>query len=204
MQLYAVTNGKMEEAKLVDTIQVIAPFVDRIILREKQKSLQGYLAFVQKLIQAGVSKEVLCIHNHVSAPALTEVNQLHLPENKASLIADMKKLSPSLQVGVSVHSLQAARHAERCGADYVMFGHVFATASKPRINPRGFEQVKQLAHALTIPVIAIGGIKNNKICDLSGANISGIAVMSAIFSASSPQTAAMKLREEVRRIEATS
>ncbi len=200
MQLYAVTNGETEETKLINTILAIAPFVDHIILREKQKSRFEYSQFVQELINSGAPKEVLCVHTHVKIPFLTGVNQLHMPEYCTN-IGEIKRLFPSLRVGRSVHSLEAAKYAENNGADYVMFGHIYQTDSKPGIKPRGLYQLEQIIHAITIPVIAIGGITGDRVSDFKDIGVTGVAVMSGIFSASCPKTAAMSLRKEVEKIE---
>jgi len=75
-------------------------------------------------------------------------------------------------LGVSGHSLEAARAAEDSGADYIFFGPVFATPSKAAFGePQGVERLGQVCRAVTIPVIAIGGVTvlNATACLDSGA-----------------------------------
>ena len=75
-------------------------------------------------------------------------------------------------LGVSGHSLEAARAAEGSGADYIFFGPVFATPSKAAFGePQGVERLGQVCRAVAIPVIAIGGItvENATACLDSGA-----------------------------------
>ncbi|WP_159462215.1 thiamine phosphate synthase [Halobacillus sp. Marseille-P3879] len=195
MKLIAVTNGAMKEEVLSAVIQEVVSFVDAVILREKQKSAQAYLEFVKELLNAGVSREKLWIHDRADIAWLTGVDNLHLPE--AGLpVEEVKKHFPFMKVGKSVHSLKSAHQAQNQGADYVMFGHVFPTASKQGLNARGIDQLKELTSTLHIPVIAIGGITSGRMGDISASGAEGAAVMSGIFNAATPLEAARQYQKE--------
>jgi thiazole tautomerase (transcriptional regulator TenI) len=203
MKLIAVTDGKMAEAELIKTVQAIAPYVNFIILREKQKSPRAYFTFVNRLLAAGVPKDRLCIHEHAVICAITGVNRLHLPENSLP-VNKIKQLFPSLTIGVSVHTLPKAVEAGQNGADYVMYGHVYATASKKGMEPRGIKQLEKIISSVYLPVIAIGGINVTKMEELAQVNTDGIAVMSAVFSQENPLEAVKILREVVSKSEQSS
>jgi len=82
------------------------------------------------------------------------------------------------RIGVSCHSLDSARAAERSGADYIFFGPVFATPSKGRFGPpQGIERLREVCAAVEIPVLAIGGVgaENARACIEAGA--AGIAAI---------------------------
>lgn len=106
----------------------------------------------------------------------------HLPENV-----------PGRALGRSVHSVDAAVRAEQEGCEYVVAGSVFPTASHPGGPTGGLQLVRDVAAAVRIPVIAIGGINaaNARSCIDAGA--SGVAVISAIFDADDPKRAAEEL-----------
>ena len=92
-------------------------------------------------------------------------------------------------IGVSTHSLEAARAAERGGANYIFFGPVFATPSKAAYGaPQGIERLREVCAAVAIPVLAIGGVtyENWVFCLEAGA--AGVA---AIRWFQSPETAAL-------------
>jgi thiamine-phosphate pyrophosphorylase len=75
-------------------------------------------------------------------------------------------------IGVSCHSLEAAREAERGGADYIFFGPVFATPSKAAFGaPQGIERLREVCASVKIPVLAIGGVsvENARSCIEAGA-----------------------------------
>ncbi|QAS51276.1 thiamine phosphate synthase [Halobacillus litoralis] len=195
MKLVAVTNGEMEETDLVRTILDLAEVVDLIILREKQKTVSGYLSFVRNLLESGVPKQKLCVHKHMDVAGLTGVDHLHLPENGAA-VNKVRKIYPHLTVGVSVHTIDAAIQAEEEGADYVMYGHVYSTSSKKGRTPRGIGNVANLTGVLSIPVVAIGGIHPGKVKELTAIGVEGIAVMSGIFSAEDPLEAADRYKRK--------
>jgi thiamine-phosphate pyrophosphorylase len=81
-------------------------------------------------------------------------------------------------VGVSCHSVQAALSAARAGADYIFFGPVFATPSKASFGaPQGLQRLAEACSAVTIPVLAIGGITLDNACDCFAAGVGGIAAI---------------------------
>ncbi|HTU34028.1 MAG TPA: thiamine phosphate synthase [Candidatus Acidoferrum sp.] len=85
---------------------------------------------------------------------------------------------PEFQVGLSTHSIDQAREAERAGADYIFFGPVFDTPSKrPFGPPQGLDRLGEICRAIQVPVIAIGGIdqSNAQLCIRAGA--SGVAAI---------------------------
>jgi thiamine-phosphate pyrophosphorylase len=95
---------------------------------------------------------------------------VNLPENDIPVAAARALLGERL-VGRSVHSLESALRAESEGADYVIFGPVWASASHPASGPTGMAALAEVAHALRIPVLAIGGVTERRIpqCDAAGA-----------------------------------
>jgi thiamine monophosphate synthase len=107
----------------------------------------------------------------------------HLPESAPAMKA----------AGRSVHSVDAAKRAEAEGCEYVLAGSVFPTASHPGGPTGGLALVRDVAAAVRIPVVAIGGITaaNARACIDAGAQ--GVAVISAIFDAPDPRAAAEEL-----------
>ena len=95
---------------------------------------------------------------------------VHLPEQDLP-VAEARRLLPDGLVGRSVHSPAAAREAEAEGADYVVFGPVFETASHPGQPATGLERLREVALAVGIPVLAIGGIDETtaELCRHAGA-----------------------------------
>ena len=86
------------------------------------------------------------------------------------------------------------------GADYLGVGAVFPTGSKDDCWVLSHDLCREICSAVTIPVVAIGGINLGNISKLSGLGFSGISLISAIFGQNDIKSAAMKLKEEVSKI----
>src|SRR5699024_7880252 len=91
----------------------------------------------------------------------------------------------------SVHSTSEALEKEEAGADFLIYGHVFSTASKPNVSPRGISALQTTVQSVSIPVIAIGGIKPTNIKQVKKSGAQGIAVLSGILLAEDVQVAAL-------------
>jgi thiazole tautomerase (transcriptional regulator TenI) len=102
----------------------------------------------------------------------------------------VRRLFPQLKIGKSVHSVAEANLAKEEGADFLILGHIYPTDSKPGLPCKGVELLRQVMGNVSLPVIAIGGIKpeNTKEILLNGAK--GIAVMSGVLDAENPVLAA--------------
>lgn len=103
-----------------------------------------------------------------------------------------------LLIGYSSHGLEEACSAEAAGASFVTFGPVYPTPSKAAYgNPLGTSSLKQVCQLLTIPVFALGGIKQATIGETIASGAHGIALISAVIAAPNPEAAARSLRDTI-------
>jgi thiamine-phosphate pyrophosphorylase len=101
-----------------------------------------------------------------------------LPLAEARRLANAKGQGQGFLIGVSCHSLEAARSAASGGADYLFFGPVFATPSKAAFGaPQGLERLAEVCRVASIPVLAIGGITLTNASDCLAAGAAGIAAI---------------------------
>jgi thiamine-phosphate pyrophosphorylase len=101
---------------------------------------------------------------------------VNLPENDISVDAARGLMGERL-VGRSVHSLESALSAESQGADFVIFGPVWNSASHPGSAPVGIDALSKVARALKIPVLAIGGLTQERIAEVHAAGAAGYAAI---------------------------
>ncbi|MDU4890103.1 MAG: thiamine phosphate synthase [Clostridium sp.] len=92
-------------------------------------------------------------------------------------------LGPDKILGISAGTVEEAVAAEKAGADYIGVGAVFGTSTKKDARNLSVEKLREISRAVTIPVVAIGGINKSNLMDLSGSAVDGVAVVSAIFAA---------------------
>jgi thiamine-phosphate diphosphorylase len=105
-------------------------------------------------------------------------------------VADARRAAPGLAIGASVHSLDEARAAASEGASWLVAGHVFATTTHPGEEGRGLPFVRTLAAAVTIPVVAIGGVRPEHCRVLRAAGAYGLAAIRGIWDAPNAEQAA--------------
>lgn len=103
-------------------------------------------------------------------------------------------------LGITARSVEAAREAERLGADYIGAGAVFGTATKADALPLSLSAFREITEAVSIPVVAIGGINEENVEKLFGSGAAGIAVVSALFGAAKRQEAAAALRAKAEAL----
>ncbi|HEY7320621.1 MAG TPA: thiamine phosphate synthase [Candidatus Binatia bacterium] len=123
-----------------------------------------------------------------------QLSKLSLPVRTARALLGTQKI-----IGASTHSLQEAREAEQAGADFVLFGPVYFTPSKAAYGaPQGLMALKTIVANISLPVYAIGGIKPENIDATRKLGVRGVALISAIVSATSPKEAAETILRQLR------
>ena len=186
--LHIISSGKQKPAHLAQIAGQIHPYIDAIHIREKTKTAKEIHEMVNLLLDHNVPLTKIIINDRIDVALASKVGGVQLAYH--SLPADIvKKQFTSLRVGSSVHSIDEVQTAQELGADYVIFGHVFPTSSKPGLESKGLNQLELIAHHVSIPVIAIGGIKPTNIKGVIEAGAQGIAVMSGVLESEDPLVA---------------
>ncbi len=141
----------------------------------------------------------LFINDRVDVALASDAAGVHLAANSLPAKVARELLGPDRKIGVSTHSVEEARAAAGDGADFVLFGPVYRTASKlPFGDPQGPVALKAVTDAASVPVFAIGGIKQGHIPELKAHGASHIALISAISEAPDPAAAARNLLAALR------
>ncbi len=137
----------------------------------------------------------LLVNDRVDVALACGAAGVHLGQEDMPVPAARKLLGAERIIGMSVNTLEEAREAEKAGADYVGLGPVFPTATKEtRLAVIGPEGIARIKAALSIPVVAIGGITAANAPEIARAGADGIAVISAVLGAPDARAAAVKLR----------
>lgn len=200
MHVITMEGDSDAHAHTAQVAAAIHPYVHYVHVRLKQKGASELLTLTRSMVNLGVPLQKIAVNDRLDVALLTSVGAIQLPANGLP-VGDVKSLLPEgTRCGVSVHSLEEAQAAERAGADYVLYGHVYETHCKPGVTPRGIAQLERISRLLSIPVIALGGIKPCHIHELYTAGASGIAVMSGIWEAESPVAAARAYRQMADRV----
>lgn len=194
-ELHFVTDPRKSVNEWVLVCRKAREWLDWIHLRKPGASTAELQSLGHTLIrEGGVDPKRLTVNGSAEVAENLGCGGVHLPESHPIAGIFIKKGSHR-RIGCSVHSLEAAKEKERLGAEYLFFGHVFASDSKPGQRPRGTRQLCQVAAAVNVPVIAIGGITLERLPSLSATGCAGVAVISAIADAPDPAAAARQLKQ---------
>jgi thiamine-phosphate diphosphorylase len=101
---------------------------------------------------------------------------INLPENDIS-VADARTVLGQRLIGRSIHSIAGAQQAQRDGADFIIFGPVWESASHPGVPPAGLAALELVARSVRIPVLAIGGASEERIAECHAAGAAGYAAI---------------------------
>ena len=195
--LYAVTDRNwLKEATLYEQVeQALQGGATFIQLREKELEKEQFLAEAIKLKQLCKQYGIpFVINDDVSVALEVDADGVHVGQRDMEAGEVRAKLGASKILGVSVQTTKQAILAERHGADYLGVGAVFPTGTKSDADKVTYEALSDICAAVSIPVIAIGGIDENNISELGGSGICGVAVVSAIFAQEDITGATKRLR----------
>jgi len=169
--------------------------VNVVQLREKDLPAGELFSLGMRLREVTRGKALLLINDRVDVAQACGADGVHLPENGLPTPIARWVMGRNAIVGRSVHSVEAAAQAERDGADLVQLGTIFVSPSKPDSPPAGSALLREAADAISIPVLAVGGVTPENAGEAIAAGASGVAVISAICGADDPKAAAEALVE---------
>jgi len=171
--------------------QCVAAGLPAVQVREKDLTAAELAALCRRLRGPTRESGALLVVNDRADVALA-VGADAVQRTHASLsVAEIRTVvERRLSIGASVHSRDDALTAEAEGADWIVFGPVYDTASKRQYGPpQGLAKLETVARAVRIPVIAIGGITPERVAEVRAAGAHGVAAISAILAAESPANA---------------
>ncbi len=166
--------------------QMVEGGVDLIQLRGKGKSIDQLVDLAAKIHEiTRRSGTPLIVNDHAEVAARVPVEGVHIGQDDDSILVARQKAGRDLIVGKSTHSLAQARAAHAEGADYMGFGPIFATPTKPDYKPIGLGDIKQAHLDVDIPIFCIGGINIDNLQSVIDAGAKRVVMVSALLKAHS-------------------
>ena len=203
LQLYAITdshwlNGRTLYSVVKESLEGGVTFLQ---LREKELDEEHFLEEARELQKLCREYQVpFVINDNVDIAAAINADGVHVGQSDMEAGDVRAKLGPDKIIGVTAKTVEQAVLAQERGADYLGVGAVFHTDSKADAKEISFDTLKDICKAVTIPVIAIGGITEENVRELAGSGICGIAVISAIYAQRDIKKAAENLKNETCRM----
>ena len=172
-----------------------------IQLREKSLDAGKFLEEAKELQALCRERHVpFIVNDNVDIAKAMDADGVHVGQDDMAALDARAKLGPDKLIGVSAHTVEEALLAEKQGADYLGVGAVFPTSSKSDVGEMSYETLKAICKAVSIPVVAIGGISGENVGKLAGSGICGVAVISAIYAAKDVKAAAADLKSTVEEM----
>ncbi len=196
---YVVSKSTVKDGDLAKAVaDAVAGGVTMVQLREPNMAAGELLQTARSLRSIMRGKALLIINDRVDVAVAVDADGVQLPDAGLPSRSARGQVGKYALVGRSVHDAEAASHATRDGADFVVAGTIYKTASKPDAKPAGLALIKEITKDTTLPVIAIGGITAERVSDVIKAGAAGVAVISAIAGAEDGKAAAQTLSQALK------
>ena len=197
MCLYAVTDQSwLKEGQTLLSVceSVLANGATFLQIREKDLSPAAFEAEAAKLKALCEKHRVpYVVNDSVEIALAIDADGVHVGQSDIRGRDIRALLGADKLLGISAGTVAEAIAAEAAGADYIGVGAVFGTTTKKNARNLTVEKLREICDAVTIPVVAIGGINASNLLELTGSGVDGVAVVSAIFAADDPGRATKEL-----------
>lgn len=205
-RMIAVTNRHLfddakepETAFLSQLARLAGLSLKAVVLREKDLDEESYTLLAARILRLGTDESpVICqdpaetaeyfrkhliIHQYPETALKLGIPRIHLPLFMLTELHDRKPevMKEFAAVGTSVHSVEDAKEAVRCGADWLFAGNVWETTCKPGLSGRGLQYLREVAESVSIPVYGIGGISEERMPEVLKTGAAGGCMMSGFM-----------------------
>ena len=170
-------------------------------IREKTKSTREYIALAEKVHELTKKYNIpLIIDDRVDVALAIDAEGVHVGASDMPVATARKLMGNDKIVGATAKTVPWAMEAYEQGADYLGVGAIYPTTTKVKTVLTSTDTLRDICHAVPIPVNAIGGLNKDNIDVLAGIPIAGICVVSAIMKADDPMQAAMELKARAKEL----
>src|SRR5205807_5737714 len=182
--LYAIIDLGYVSAENAPAIlqKLIAGEIDIVQLRGKHRSLDELSALAEKLLTMSANIPLIA-NDHAEIARRVEVQGVHVGQDDATIEKVRAQIKRPIIVGKSTHSIEQAVAAQREGADYIGFGPIFATPTKPDYEPIGMAGIKAVHVEVKLPIFCIGGIKFHNLNQVIASGAKRVAIVSGLIQA---------------------
>ena len=187
-RLYGIIDlGYVEEPDLACVAeQMVEGGVDLIQLRGKGRPIEELADLAAALHQPTArSSTPLIVNDHAEIANRVPVEGVHVGQDDDSIEVALRKAGRPVLIGKSTHSLEQALAAQSEGADYIGFGPIFATPTKPDYAPIGLADIRRVHAQVSLPIFCIGGINLDNLQSVIDAGAKRVVMVSALLKAHS-------------------
>lgn len=201
--LYAVTDRAWTEKKSLEQQieEAVKAGVTLVQLREKEMTEAEFTEEARRV--KGLTSRYgvpLIINDNVTVALASGADGVHVGQGDQDAAEVRRLMGKDKILGVTAKTVEQALLAQAQGADYLGSGAVFGSSTKKDARPMTMERLREITAAVSIPVVAIGGINQENIMQLAGSGVAGAAVVSGIFGAEDIGAAVQSLKKSAYMI----
>lgn len=187
-KLYLILDAQVcSYDKLFEIVKIsIKSGIDILQLRDKNGSAKDILKFSHKVLKFTKNRIPFIVNDRIDIALSSGAAGVHLGQEDLSVKDARQMLGKDVLVGVSCQSYVHAKRAVKEGADYIGFGSVFKTLTKPDRQPMDLALLKKIYKNIKIPVFAIGGINLKNLNLIQSQGVDRVAVTRVVLNARSP------------------
>jgi len=139
----------------------------------------------------------LLINRRVDLAKRLGADGVHLPSDNLDIQGARNVLGENSRIGISVHSIEEAKHAAKQNPDYILFGPVFPPHSKPLTRePLGIANLKEAVGEVTCPIYALGGMDRDRTSQVAESGACGVAIIGSVLLSTDPRNAAKEIAQK--------
>ena len=203
LSLYLVTDseGMTQDVFLSKLDAALSNGVTLLQLREKDKVTCDYFALAKNVKKIAAKHNIpLIIDDRIDVALACGADGVHLGQEDMPVDVARKIMGRKSILGATAKTVEQAQRAQQLGANYLGVGAIYPTKTKVKTVLTSIDTLRDICAAVTIPVVAIGGLNSNNLSILHKSGISGISVVSAIMKADYPEEEAKLLLQQVKKI----
>jgi thiamine-phosphate pyrophosphorylase len=201
-RLYGILDlGYVDSSEIAGVAeQMIDGGVDLIQLRAKARPSREIATMATPLHDITMRRGVpVVINDHPEITRSVRAEGVHLGQDDLPIAEAREIVGPDCVVGKSTHSVDQAIRAFYEGADYIGFGPIFATPTKPEYSPVGLEEIRKVHEAVRLPIFCIGGIKLDNLPEVIAAGARRVVIVSGLLLANDIALYARSAKELLNR-----
>lgn len=171
-----------------------------IQFRAKKESTKESLEIGKRIKAMSSGRALFFVNDRLDLALALDADGLHLGQEDMPIRVAKELLKESgkeLIIGASTHNLKQALGAAERGANYISFGPIFPSKTKPSSKPLGIEKLREVCKKVSVPAIAIGGINKDNVRKVIKVGAQGVAVVSAIAQAKDARKATQELLNKI-------
>ncbi|MET2970156.1 thiamine phosphate synthase [Vibrio harveyi] len=191
-RLYLVTDDQQDLATLKRVVRkAVEGGVTMVQVREKHGDVRAFIERAQAVKDILTDTDVpLIINDRVDVALAVDADGVHLGQSDMPAIIARELIGPNKILGLSIENEEQLAEADSLPINYIGLSAIFATPTKTNTKKFwGIDGLKMALETTSLPIVAIGGINESNIPQLSATGVHGLALVSAICHAEDPKAA---------------